>query len=137
MTHTTWSYFFYDDDVQAALLALDAYQLADLKHAKDILEEFGPHDLPVKLSRPLGDGLFEFKLRGIDTTVRVFYCFFSGRRLIYLHSFIKKTEKTPDAEMKMARKKMADAHAQEKSRLVDEAARVAKAKKEGKNARRQ
>jgi phage-related protein len=135
--HVTWSYHFFDADVRTAMLALDAYQLADLKQAKDILTEFGPHELPVKLSRPLGDGLFEFKLRGEDTTARVFYCFFSGQRLVFLHSFIKKTQKTPDAEMKTARKKMSEAQVQEKGRLREEATKAAQAKKEGKNARRQ
>jgi len=133
MIRVTWSYHFHDEHVKAAMFALDAYQLADLKHAREILAEFGASGLPVKLSRPLGSGLFEFKLRGEDTTARVFYCFMSGRRVVFLHSFIKKTQKTPGSDMKAARAKLAEAFAAEKIRLSEE---VAKAKKEGENARR-
>lgn len=131
-----WDYQLHDNDVRAAMHALDAGHLADLLQAKRIREEFGPHDLPVKLSRPLGGGLFEFKLRGEDTTARVFYCFLIGRRVIYLQAFIKKSQKTPEGQLKAARRKMAEALLKEKVRLAEEAAEVAKAKKEGKDARR-
>jgi len=36
---------------------------------------------------------------------RVLFCFSEGR-LIALHGFIKKTQKTPDAELALARKRM-------------------------------
>jgi phage-related protein len=36
---------------------------------------------------------------------RVFLCFTQGE-LVALHGFIKKTRKTPDAELKLARKRM-------------------------------
>jgi phage-related protein len=58
------------------------------------------------LCRPLGGGLWEVRS---DLTsnriVRVLFCFSEGR-LIALHGFIKKTQKTPDAELELARKRM-------------------------------
>ena len=38
---------------------------------------------------------------------RVLFCFSEGR-LIALHGFIKKTQKTPDAELTLARKRMSE-----------------------------
>ena len=57
------------------------------------------------LARPLGDGLWEVRsdLSG-NRIARVFFCFTEGR-LLALHGFIKKTQKTPDAELKLARKR--------------------------------
>jgi hypothetical protein len=37
---------------------------------------------------------------------RVFFCTLIGRRVMMLHSFIKKTQKTTDDELALARKRM-------------------------------
>jgi len=57
------------------------------------------------LARPLGEGLWEVRcdLRG-NRIARVFICFSEGR-LVALHGFIKKTQKTPDADLKLGRKR--------------------------------
>jgi hypothetical protein len=35
-----------------------------------------------------------------------FYCFLLGKRIIVVHAFIKKTQETPDKELKLARKRV-------------------------------
>jgi phage-related protein len=58
------------------------------------------------LCRPLGDGLWEVRSDLTSNRIaRVFLCFTQGE-LVALHGFIKKTQKTPDAELKLARKRM-------------------------------
>jgi len=37
--------------------------------------------------------------------MRAFYCFLIGKRVVIVHAFIKKTPKTPDRELKIARKR--------------------------------
>jgi phage-related protein len=54
----------------------------------------------------LGDGLFELRLRGAEGIGRVFFCTFVGRRIMMLHAFIKKTQKTPPKEIEIARKRL-------------------------------
>ena len=54
----------------------------------------------------LGDGLFELRLKGADGIARVFFCTLIGRRIMMLHSFVKKSQKTPLRELKVARKRM-------------------------------
>jgi len=44
--------------------------------------------------------------RGHSGIGRAFYCFLVGRRVIVLHAFVKKTQQTPDREVKLARKRL-------------------------------
>ena len=53
-----------------------------------------------------GDGLFELRLKGADGIARVFFCTLIGRRIIMLHSFVKKSQKTPLRELDVARRRM-------------------------------
>lgn len=53
-----------------------------------------------------GDGLFELRLKGAEGIARVFFCTLVGRRIVMLHSFVKKTQKTPMRELDIARKRM-------------------------------
>ena len=79
--------------------------LADYARLVELLTEFGP-SLRLPHSRAFGDGLFELRPRGRSGIARAFYCFLVGKRVVVLHAFIKKTQETPDRELKLARKRM-------------------------------
>ena len=51
--------------------------------------------------RPLGKGLFEVRTNLPDGIARVIFCFYEDQ-LILLHGFIKKTQKTPKADLDLA-----------------------------------
>ena len=70
-----------------------------------LVEEHGA-DLRLPHSRAMGDGLFELRCKGAEGIGRAFYCTVIGREIVILHSFIKKTQKTPDRELKTARKRL-------------------------------
>lgn len=57
-------------------------------------------------TEPLGDGLFELRLKGAEGIGRVFFCTLIGRRIVMLHAFIKKTQKTPPKELELARRRL-------------------------------
>jgi phage-related protein len=57
-------------------------------------------------TKAMGDGLFELRLMGAEGIARVMYCTLSGRRIVMLHGFIKKTQKTPHAELEIAMRRM-------------------------------
>jgi len=57
-------------------------------------------------TKPMGRGLFELRLKASEGISRVFYCTVSGRRVVMLHQFIKKTQKTPAREIEIARRRM-------------------------------
>jgi phage-related protein len=60
------------------------------------------------LCRAMGDALWELRT-GLPngTTARVLFCPL-GHKLIALHGFIKKTRKTPDEDLKLAKKRKKD-----------------------------
>jgi phage-related protein len=79
--------------------------LADYARIIELLIEHGPN-LGFPHSRALGGGLFELRLRGKSGAGRVFYCFLAGRRVVVLHAFLKKSQKTPQHQLKVARIRM-------------------------------
>lgn len=78
--------------------------LADYARLVELLIDHGP-DLRLPHSRALGDGLFELRPRGRSGIGRVFYCFLVGKRVVVLHAFVKKSQQTPDRELKLARRR--------------------------------
>ena len=79
--------------------------VADYAHIVELLIEHGPN-LRLPHSRAFGDGLFELRPRGKSGIGRAFYCFLVGQRVVVLHAFIKKSQQTPEHELKLARKRM-------------------------------
>lgn len=79
--------------------------LADYARLLELLMSHGP-SLRLPHSRAMGEGLFELRPRGRSGSGRAFYCFLMGQRVVVLHAFIKKTPKTPDRELKLARKRL-------------------------------
>lgn len=68
------------------------------------MKQFGAN-LGMPHSRAMGGGLFELRLKGADGIARVFYCVAQERRIVILHSFIKKTQATPKRELEIARRR--------------------------------
>jgi len=57
-------------------------------------------------TRALGDGLFEVRTKAEEGIGRAFFCALVGRRIVILHGFIKKTDKTPKRELTIARNRL-------------------------------
>ncbi len=107
-----WTITYYSESVQAEILALPAGFLARYLRYSDRMEVYGP-DLGMPHTRAMGDGLFELRLKAAEGIARLFYCTMVGKRIVMLHQFIKKTDKTPPKELGIARQRMKevkDAH---------------------------
>jgi phage-related protein len=91
--------------VRAEIETWPADILADYARIVELLMEFGPR-LRMPHSKAFGDGLFEIRPNGKAGIGRAFYCFLVGKRVVILHGFIKKSQQTPDRELKLARKRM-------------------------------
>ena len=100
-----YSIEYFHPKVLAEIEAWPADILADYARIAELLMEHGPN-LGLPHSRTLGDALFELRPRGKSGIGRAFYCFLIGRRALVLHAFIKKSQQTPDRELKLARKRM-------------------------------
>ena len=78
------------------------------------MEVYGP-DLGMPHTRAMGDRLFELRLSAAEGIARVFYCTAVGRRIVMLHQFIKRSEKTPRKELEIARRRMKEVKDAQKS----------------------
>ena len=96
-----WTIEYYSEQVEEAILKLPPGLLARYLRLTDLLLEFGAN-LGMPHTRAMGDGLFELRVKGNEGIARVFYCTVIGQKIIMLHSFVKKTEKTPQHELKLA-----------------------------------
>ena len=100
-----WQIVYFNDRVQKDVLSMPSGILADYLRLTEAMALYGA-DLRMPHSRALGAGLFELRPKGPEGIGRVFYCTQVGRVIVILHSFIKKTQETPDADMRMARKRL-------------------------------
>ena len=57
-------------------------------------------------TKAMGEGLFELRLKGAEGIARVFYCTIVGKRIFMLHAYVKKTQKTPKADLQLAVNRM-------------------------------
>lgn len=96
-----------DKPVKVFLDMLSSRERARVVDALDDLEEFGT-ELRMPRVRPIHDTpLWELRVRG-RIQHRVFYVAIRERRLLLLHAFTKKTQKTPPREFTTALRRLAD-----------------------------
>jgi phage-related protein len=108
-----WTVTFYSVSIEGEILELPAGFVARFLRYAERMEIHGP-DLGMPHTRAMGDGLFELRLKAAEGLARVFYCTLVGRRIVMLHQFIKKSEKTPRKELEIARRRMRDVKDAEK-----------------------
>ncbi|HVA26332.1 MAG TPA: type II toxin-antitoxin system RelE/ParE family toxin [Chloroflexota bacterium] len=58
------------------------------------------------LVRHLEGGIWELRRESNTNIFRLLYCFLSGRRIVFLHGFQKKTQKTPRRETDLAQRRL-------------------------------
>ena len=100
-----YSIEYFHPRVLAEIESWPADIVADYARIVELLIEHGPN-LRLPHSRAFGEGLFELRPRGRAGIGRAFYCFLVGKRVLVLHAFVKKSQQTPDKELKLARKRM-------------------------------
>jgi phage-related protein len=101
----SWNLVFYSDTVEKAIMEFPAGILAHFLRFADLMAQVGPN-LGMPHSRPMGNGLFELRLRGREGIARVFYCTAAERQVVVLHAFVKKTARTPLKEMRIAKARL-------------------------------
>ncbi len=60
------------------------------------------------LVKHLEGKLWELRRASSANIYRLLYFFFTGRRIVFVHGFQKKTQKTPRQELEIARRRMED-----------------------------
>lgn len=92
---------YYNETVEAELDAWPVGLRARFRALTVRMVEYGPN-LGMPHTRALGNGLFEIRAKAEEGIGRVFFCTMVGRKIVILHSFIKKADKTPKRELDIA-----------------------------------
>ena len=91
-----------DIPVEEFLLSLNVKMRAKLVGIMKILQEKG-NLLREPYSKHLGDGIFELRGKVGSDISRVLYFFYYDGKIVLTNGFVKKTQKTPKAEIERAR----------------------------------
>lgn len=84
-----------NDAVDQELAGLPLDLRAKFVHIAEMLEALGPFQVREPHVKPLGSKLFEIRMKGKSGIARAIYTPAEGQRLVVLHAFVKKSEKTP------------------------------------------
>ena len=87
-------------DSELADLPLDLR--AKFLHISELLETFGPFSVREPYVKPLGNKLFEMRMKGKSGIARAIYMAAPGQRLVVLHAFVKKSQKTSHSAIETA-----------------------------------
>lgn len=102
----TWRVTFVNKAAEEEILNLSADLKAKFIHVTDLLLNFGPHNVGLPHIRPLGNKLWKLRLKGKDNIARSIFVLATKRRIVIVHTFIKKTEKTPSRALNLAKRRL-------------------------------
>ena len=89
------------------ILSQDMKMQAKLFRLLELLELKG-NELREPYSKSLSDGIYEIRAIQGNNITRVLYFFVIGKKIILTNGFVKKTQKTPESEIALAKKYRAD-----------------------------
>lgn len=82
---------------------LNAKMIAKILKIIELLEQNGPA-LRQPYSKHLEDGIFEIRAKQGSDITRVLYFFVIGKKIVLTNGFVKKTQRTPNGEIKKAKR---------------------------------
>lgn len=94
------------DELLAELLESNKVLLAQTLKGLEKLRNRAYHREP--LSKYIEPGFWELRIRSGTNTLRILYTFAKDQRIILLHGFIKKQQKTPTGDLETARARLKD-----------------------------
>ncbi len=93
--------------VKEFLDSLDTKMRVKAVYSLELLEQNG-NELRAPYSKQIENGIFELRIQFASDISRIFYFFYSGKKIILTNGFIKKTQQTPRREIELAKKYMAE-----------------------------
>ncbi len=90
--------------VEEFINSIDVKMRAKIYGLLEILEEKG-NLLREPYSKQLEDGIFELRCKYGSDITRVLYFFYYGNTIVLTNGFVKKTQKTPRNEIRLAKER--------------------------------
>jgi phage-related protein len=100
-----WTVGFLNAAVAREVEALPDDMRARLARLIRLIQEFGFRALPYDAVKHLEGPLWELRVTGRDGISRAIYVTATGQRVVIVHAFVKKTQKTPRRELEIARQR--------------------------------
>lgn len=100
-----WAVEFLDEVVELEFSALPADVQASLLRVANLIREHGLQNVGMPYVRHIQGKIWEMRGRGRDGIARSLYVTATGKRVIILRSFLKKTPQTPRDEIEIAMKR--------------------------------
>ena len=100
-----WEITYYSEAVQEEIQSFPGGIQARYIHLTERMIIHGAN-LGMPHTKAMKEGLFELRMKSKEGISRVLYCTLVNRRIVMLHSFIKKTQKTPPKDLKIAISRM-------------------------------
>ncbi len=101
----TWTVETLNENVDKELESLPPEMLARFVHISRLLEEFGPMHVRESHIKHIREKLYEMRMRGKTGISRALYVTVKNERIVVVRVFVKKTQKTPEREIKLALKR--------------------------------
>ena len=105
-TRGNWTIEYVSPAAEKELEHLSSDLKAKFLYITKLLENYGPPKVGFPYLRPLENKLWEMRLHGKDNIARSIYILSTRRRIIILHTFIKKTQVTPARALKVAKRRL-------------------------------
>jgi len=102
----SWTVNFVNAAAEAEVTALPLDMRAHFARLTEVFRNHGLTAMREPYAKHLSGKLWELRLKGRDGIARSIYVTASGQRVIVLRTFVKKTEKTPAHELKLATARM-------------------------------
>lgn len=100
-----WRVEFLDEEVRDALAAMPIDIRASFRRIVDMIGSHGLERMREPYVKHLEGPVWEMRMKGRDGIARAAYVTATGRRVVVVHVFPKKTQKTPRREIETALKR--------------------------------
>lgn len=103
-----WTVTYINDVAEAEVEALPQDTRASFIRIVDMIAASGLERMREPYVKHVEGKIWEMRLKGRDGIARALYVTSTGRRVVVLRTFVKKTEKTPHREIEIALKRAKD-----------------------------
>jgi phage-related protein len=99
----TWTVVYLNNVVRAEVEALSPDLRSKFQRIVELMKAKGLEQVREPYVKHIEGKLWEMRMIGRDNIARAIYITASGQRVVVLHVFIKKTERTPRGALEIAR----------------------------------
>lgn len=96
---------FFNQKVEKDTMQLSNDLVAKFYEIIELMNRVGTANIGMPYTKSLSDGLFEIRLKSKSGIARSMFCYFQNNSIIILHTFIKKSQKTPLKEIQIAKQR--------------------------------